>query len=66
MTKNSTEMLARLAGLNPPATALLDSVEIPVTGTGASAETVQTDQGVYISSPADGWVLHGPFGPPPA
>jgi len=61
MPKNSPEMLAKLAALTPPAVPLLDSEEIPVSGTGASAERVLTDQGTYVSSPADGWTLHGPF-----
>lgn len=65
MPQNSPQMLAKLAALDPPAIALLDSQEIPVAGTGASAEVVQTDQGMYISSPANGWVLCGPFGVPP-
>lgn len=58
-------MLAKLAALTPPAIALLDSEEIPVSGTGgASAERVLTDQGYYVSSPANGWTLAGPFGGP--
>ena len=59
---NSPEMRAKLAALNPPATALTDSEFLPVSdAAGASAERVLTDQGYFVSSPADGWVLHGPF-----
>lgn len=61
MPQNSPQMLAKLAALSPPAVPLLDSVETPVTGADAAAESVQTDQGLFISSPADGWLLHGPF-----
>lgn len=64
MPNNSQPMLAKLAALNPPAVPLLDSEEIPVSGTGASAERVLTDQGYYVSSPANGWTLCGPFGGP--
>jgi hypothetical protein len=58
-------MLAKLLALDPPATALLDSEEIPITGMTDQAERVLTDQGYYVSSPVDGWPLHGPFGGPP-
>lgn len=65
MPQNSPEMLAKLAALNPPATALLDSEEVAITGLTERAEIVQTDQGRFISSPVDGWVLHPLDGPPP-
>lgn len=58
MPKNSQEMLQKLAALDPPATALLDSESIAVTGFAAAAELVQTDRGKFISSPVDGWILH--------
>lgn len=58
MPANSPELLAKLAALNPPATALLDSEEIAITGMTDKAEMVVTDQGRCISSPVDGWQLH--------
>jgi len=58
MPRNSAEILAKLAALRPPATALLDSESHPITGYDDAAEVVQTDQGRFISSPVDGWVLH--------
>jgi len=62
MPNNSKEILAKLSALTPPAIALADSDFLSVTGSGAEAERVLTDQGYYVSSPADGWVLHAvPF-----
>ena len=58
MPQNSPEMLEKLAALDPPATALLDSEVIPITGMTEQAEMVVTDQGRFISSPVDGWLLH--------
>lgn len=58
MPKNSPEILAKLAALTPPATALLDSDEIAITGFSDQAELVVTDRGRFISSPVDGWLLH--------
>lgn len=58
MPQNSPEILLKLAALTPPATALLDSDEVAITGYAARAEIVATDQGRFISSPVDGWVLH--------
>lgn len=58
MPSNSREMVQKLQALNPPATALLDSEFVVITGTKDKAEIVQTDQGRFISSPVDGWVLH--------
>lgn len=64
MPQNSKEMLDKLAALSPPATALLDSEVIAITGIPEKAERVLTDQGYYVSSPVNGWVLNGPFGGP--
>lgn len=58
MPSNSVELLAKLAALDPPATALLDSEFVAITGTKYKAEIVQTDHGRFISSPVDGWLLH--------
>lgn len=60
MPNNSKELLAKLAELNPPATALVDSDFLTVAGA-ANAERVLTDQGYFVSSPVNGWVLVGPF-----
>jgi hypothetical protein len=62
MPNNSKEILQKLAALNPAAVALVDSDFLPVTGSGANAERVLTDQGYFVSSPVNGWVLAGPFG----
>lgn len=58
MPNNSPQMREKLAALDPPATALLDSEEIAVTGFDDKAELVTTDRGRFISSPVDGWLLH--------
>lgn len=58
MPSNSAEIVQKLAALDPPATALLDSTFVKITGQAAKAELVQTDRGRYISSPVDGWQLH--------
>jgi len=61
--KNSAEILAKLAALDPPAVALLDSEIVAITGYEGRAEIVQTDRGRFISSPVDNWVLHPLDGP---
>jgi hypothetical protein len=55
----SDELVAKLQALDPPRKPILDSVFIPVSGTGgAAAERVLADDGVeYISSPVDDWQL---------
>ncbi|MBO0881536.1 MAG: hypothetical protein J2P17_14590 [Mycobacterium sp.] len=58
MPNNTAEIIDKLNQLNPPATALLDSEFVPVTGFSDAAEIVTTDQGKFISSPVDGWTLH--------
>ena len=40
---------------------ILDAEFVP-TSEGQAAERVQGTKGTYISSPVDGWQLHGPFG----
>ncbi len=63
LPNNSPEIRAKLAALDPPALALLDSQFVSITGTQDKAEIVQTDRGRFISSPVDGWQLH-PLDPP--
>lgn len=58
MPKNSPQILEKLAALDPPAVALLDSKFVAITGQTGKAEIVATDQGQMISSPVDGWLLH--------
>lgn len=58
MPNNSPQMRDKLAALDPPARALLDSEFVAISGTSDKAEIVATDQGRFISSPVDGWLLH--------
>jgi hypothetical protein len=58
MPNNSPQIIEKLAALNPPATAILDSAFEAITGFQDKAELVTTDQGRFISSPVDGWILH--------
>lgn len=58
MPNNSPQLRDKLAALDPPATALLDSEFVAITGTADKAELVTTDRGRFISSPVDGWLLH--------
>jgi hypothetical protein len=43
---------------------ILDSKFIPLKS-GQAAESVLGTKGYYVSSPEDGWQLHGPFGEAP-
>lgn len=59
-TPNVTpEMRDKLATVG--ATPILDSEFLPFVGRDEQAEVVLTDKGYFISSPANDWVLAGPF-----
>lgn len=60
MLNCSKEMVGKLAAVGDYP--LLDSVFVK-NADGSSAEKTQGALGVYISSEADGWSLHGPFAP---
>ena len=52
-------MVAKLAAVGDQP--ILDSVFVSLHNYDQDAEKTQGTKGVYISSPADGWELHGPF-----
>lgn len=55
----SPEMVQKLAAVGDQA--IMDSQFILLDDRTGSVEKTQGTKGVYISSPADGWALHGPF-----
>lgn len=64
MTLNvSAEMTAKLASVGDAP--LLDSVWVSAghdaAGHTVNGEKTQGARGTYLSSPVDGWLLHGPF-----
>jgi hypothetical protein len=51
------EIMEKLNALNPPAKPLLPSKFVPTGNGQPNAEAVLTDQGWFISSPANDWAL---------
>lgn len=55
----SSQLTQKLAAVGDQP--ILDSEFVALADSTDKAEKVQGQQGWYISSPVDGWLLHGPF-----